>query len=205
MSKFRMSASVAAACLLVAASFSFAAEKKEGLMEKARLAIIQKMAQWKASREKTKAPVKKAPVKKAPVKKAPPQKPVKAVKDMTKDELIKEMKSILASENEILGRIPGLKAEKDANGEEFYTYQGVRLEAVDRGQLEKIYSRIRSEALRIRTDRINRQLETIKRTQRIATPPPALPPSGAKIPPTPPTTPRIPKSPPKAPPLPPRR
>lgn len=102
---------------------------------------------------------------------APAQQVVKEKKEMTKDEILTELKETLKDEEEILDYIPELKKGISEDGKEFYTYQGARLEDLDREKLEKILGRVNNQAVMIRTERINRQLEVIRQTQRIQTPP----------------------------------
>ena len=121
------------------------------------------------------------------------------------------MTGTLEHEEEILSFIPGLKKEKDAEGKVFYAYQGVKLSDMDRKELDKLFNKVQQEAVRIRTEKLNRQLESIRQAEqatraaqqaaRTATPPPQPP----KAPAPPPATPQIPKTPPPPPPAPPRR
>jgi hypothetical protein len=101
-----------------------------------------------------------------PSKQAPPK--AKAAKDMTTEELAAEIADILDTDEEIGSFIPGLKKEKDNLGKTFYTYNGVKLERLDRGKLEKLFIRVRQERVRIRTERITRQLESIRQAQAAA-------------------------------------
>ena len=92
--------------------------------------------------------------------------------------------------------VPGFKKEKDPEGKRYYTYNGVRLEKLDKEKLITLYGRIRQERTRLNAERIGRQLESIRQAQqatnmvnqaaRIQTPPPQPP----KAPPTPPQLPR---------------
>lgn len=139
-------------------------------------------------------------------------------KEMTKDEMLKRMKDILHREEDVMNFIPGLKSEKDAEGNIYYTYQGTKIENLDKATLTKIFGRVRTEAVRLRTDRLTKQLENLRRIQQLtgnagnpaaripATPP--RPPAAIHVPPVqvtvPPNPPQIPKAPP-VPPAPPRR
>lgn len=131
--------------------------------------------------------------------------PKKQRKDMTKGELAADITKNLDREDAILDLVQGLEKKIDPDGKDYYTYQGGRLEDLDRDTLDNIFGRVRSEALRLRTDKLNRQIETVRRAetiQRISRPP--LPPPVANLPPQ---VPRAvqPPSRPAQPPAPPRR
>lgn len=102
----------------------------------------------------------------------------------TKEDIITAIKKLLQKEKDILNYIPELKIQKGKEGEESYTYQGVKLEDLDKEKLERISGRINTQATIIRTDRINKQLETIRRTQQTISRPPQ-PPTAVRIPQTP--------------------
>jgi hypothetical protein len=67
--------------------------------------------------------------------------------------------------DEILGLVPGLKQIKGGDGKVSYTYQGIRLEDLKDKELQSLYSKINGEASKIRTDRLNKQLESIRQAQ----------------------------------------
>jgi len=131
-------------------------------------------------------------------------------KDLTKEELVQYIKDRLDREEEVLNFIPELKKETDAAGNMYYAYQGVRLENLDKEKLDKLFLRVQNELVRIRTERLNRQLESIRRIQRLTTqqqvprvPNVTIPPPTPQIPRNPPATiqvPRTPSSPPSPPP-----
>lgn len=134
--------------------------------------------------------------------------------DLTVPELTEYIEGVLDYEEEILNFIPELKKEEDATGNVFYTYEGVRLSELDMEKLDKVFVRVRNEDVRIRTERMNEQLQSIQRSQQaimaaqqasrasvIVTPPPQPP----QAPPTPSSASQIPKPPPPPPPQPPRR
>ncbi|MBI5143741.1 MAG: hypothetical protein HZA30_01555 [Candidatus Omnitrophica bacterium] len=135
-------------------------------------------------------------------KKELPPKPITA-KEMTKDEILSELKENLEEEEELFDFIPELKKKKnEKEGSYFYTYQDVKLEDLDKEKLEKILQRVHNQLTIIRTDRIVRQLETIRRAQNIVTRPPQVPaaptpPRQVQTPPTPPRTQSPPPTPPK--------
>ena len=117
--------------------------------------------------------------------------PTKASLDeLTKEEMLKRIKHILETWPEIKGFIPELK--------------DIDLEKLDEEALIKIYNRVNIERVRLRTERIERQMEATKTLERVPEPPktytvPALPrilkpaPSPPKIPTRPPSPPRPPR------------
>jgi len=94
--------------------------------------------------------------------------PAKTMKEMTPAELSEDMARTLDSYQEILSYMPGLKKEQDQNGKAVYTYQGIQLDSLDKETLEKLSGRVRNEAVRIRTDRLNRQMQMIRRAQQMS-------------------------------------
>lgn len=94
-----------------------------------------------------------------------PVKPRKTRNEMTGPELVERIRNLADQEEEVVNFTPGLKQEKGEDGNTFYTYEGVKLEDLDREKLDKILSRVQNEAVRIRTDRLNRQLESIRMAQ----------------------------------------
>ncbi len=111
-------------------------------------------------------PLKEMPAKEAKAKEAvKPQAPMKTAKDMTQPELVSYVKDTLGREEDVAKFIPELKKEKDSAGNVFYTYQGTKLENLDKEKLEKVVGRVRNEAVRIRTEKLNKQMATIKRAQ----------------------------------------
>lgn len=139
---------------------------------------------------------------------------------MTKEELIKDIKEGIESEDEILSYIPQLKMTKDPDGKVIITFekdgQKVKLEDLDRETLAKIWGSINQIATKINVDRINQQLETIRQTQalqRVTRPPQAMVPppqpprylTPAPAPQAPPAVPTQASRAPQPPPQPPRR
>ena len=94
-------------------------------------------------------------------------KEAKVVKAPTREDMIGSIKSSLDSFSEIMGTVSGLKKEADSSGKAFYSYQGVKLEDLDKEQLHKLFSRVNGEASRLRIDRTNKQLENIRRINQI--------------------------------------
>jgi hypothetical protein len=115
-----------------------------------------------------------------------------AKKEMTKEEMIARLKKEFASSDDIFNFIQGLKAEKDKEGHITYTFNGIRIEDMSKEDLDKLLIRTHQVAVKLRTERIQQQLKTIKQTQgvqRIPTPPqPARIPSAVSSPPRPPYT-----------------
>jgi len=118
-------------------------------------------------------------------------------KEVTKEEMLAELKEDLSDNDEVFDAISELKAIAGQNGNAVYTYKDTVLDELSKEGLTELYGRVRRALVKIRTDRIERQLETIKqveRFQRVANPP--QPP---RIPAAPPSAPRTPSSPPPAP------
>ena len=180
--------------LLASYSISFAAENESW---------IQKIKN-KFQKKEVVAAGKTASVKEA--KKA--EAPRKERKDMTKDELAADITKNLGREESILNLVPGLEKKSGSEGKEYYTYQGTRFEDLDKDTLDKIFGRVRNEALRLRTDKLNRQIETVRRAGAMAAAVPQTPrmpvPPAVNIPPQTPKSVQPPSKPP-APPAPPRR
>ncbi len=123
----------------------------------------------------------------------------KTAKDMTVQELTDGITKVLDRSGDVMDYVPGFKKATDPDGKGYYTYNGTRLEKLDKEKLAAIYNRVRQERTRLNTERINRQLETIRQAQQAAnianqaariptvTQPPPQPP---KAPPSPPPAPR---------------
>jgi hypothetical protein len=137
--------------------------------------------------------------------------------ELTNQELALHIKDMLNAHEDVTSYIKGLKKESAEDGSSYYTYNGVKLEALDKQALKSILGRVQSEVTRINTDRISKQIETIQQTQRtvaatqqaarasgsVATRLPVIvtnPPAPPRIPAAPPPAPRNPPSPPPAPP-----
>ncbi|MBI5123824.1 MAG: hypothetical protein HZA72_00205 [Candidatus Omnitrophica bacterium] len=141
---------------------------------------------------------------KAPAKKAKPE--IAAAKapekEMTKEEMVNEIKDILTEEDEILGLIQGLKSQKDPAGKVSYSYNGVGLENISKDELSSLLSRARQMATKLRTERIQNQMEAVRQVDRLkavsaphATALPASPPRPPGAPSQPPSAPRTPPPP----------
>ncbi len=104
---------------------------------------------------------------------------ISPLEKLTKEEILRRIKYMLETSPEIADFIPELK--------------DIDLEKLDKENLIKIHNRINIERIRIQTERIERQLEAARASERIPKPPqdytaPAMP-----------KTPRLPQSPPEIP------
>ncbi|MCX5668445.1 MAG: hypothetical protein NTY34_09145 [Candidatus Omnitrophica bacterium] len=124
-------------------------------------------------------------------------------KEMTKGEMLAELKEDLADNDEVFDAVPELKVSAGQDGNAVYTYKNMALDGLSKEDLAELYGRVRQALVKIRTDRIQRQLETVRRIemlQKTATPPqlPRIPAEAQppRIPPAPPSAPRNPPSPP---------
>jgi|GEM_PF-2649181 len=149
MRNFKIAALIIAFVFLSQSSF---AEENVGFM--------QKIKNWgKNVLIKKEAPV----VEKAKAKEPAPQ----PKKEHTRQEMIAGVKETLGENEEILNLLPGMKMEKTDKGEASYIYNGIKLEDLENDKLKQIFMKVRRETLRIRTERINNQMETIRRSQQI--------------------------------------
>ncbi|MDP2912635.1 MAG: hypothetical protein Q8N91_01330 [Candidatus Omnitrophota bacterium] len=121
----------------------------------------------------------------------------KPAKEITQQEFVQHLEETLDYDDEALGAIPELKKEEGG----FYTYNGVKLEDLDREKLNTVFSRIQNEIGRIRTERLNQQLESIRQAQQanMAAQQAARIPAVFTLPPKPPQVPQPPPSPPQIP------
>ena len=90
------------------------------------------------------------------------------VKEMTEGELAKRINDNLDNLPEILSFLPGVKKETDEAGGASYSYNGKRIKDLSKEELSKLSSRVSNEAVRARTDRINRQLNATRRAEQVA-------------------------------------
>ncbi len=88
------------------------------------------------------------------------------IKQMSKGDIVSDIKETLDEYEEISNFVPGLKKITDRSGKVTYTFAGIKIEALDRTRLEKLYIRVRQEMTRLHTENINRQLDTARRIQR---------------------------------------
>lgn len=147
---------------------------------------------------------------------APVVEPPKSLDKITDEDIIGRLVKAVDRREEILNFVPGLVKERGGDGKIFYSYNGVKIDELDRASLEKLYVRVRQEAVRINTERLNKQVETINRAGALSgvgrqtsqiprapvvtSTPPRLP-----TVPTAQSLPQTPKGPPATPPAPPRR
>lgn len=118
------------------------------------------------------------------------------VAEMTKGEMLAALKEDLADNNEIFDMVPELKAAvSHQDGKAVYTFNGAALESLSKEDLTNLFGRVRNALVKIRTDRIQKQLETIKQVERLRViTSPQQPPHA---PSTTPSVPKIPSSPPR--------
>jgi hypothetical protein len=98
-------------------------------------------------------------------KELPKKTPQKKVVDMTPAELAERIKDVLLPVPEAVNSIPGLKKMKDEKGNEFYTFKGKDLETLPKSELQSILNMALNETARIRAEKINMQLDMIRRSQ----------------------------------------
>ncbi|MBD3296452.1 MAG: hypothetical protein GF392_03715 [Candidatus Omnitrophica bacterium] len=128
----------------------------------------------------------------------------------SRKEMIEIIERRLDSFDEILYRIPGLTVKKSASGRThlYYAPEGqvaMKIAELDDKTLHDLFVRVNSEATRLNTERILKQVRQAEQLRRITAPrtppqPPRLPDTGApSMPPQPPSTPRVnvPKQPPR--------
>jgi hypothetical protein len=106
-------------------------------------------------------------------------------KELTRTEMLADLKSNLAeASDELLNSLPGIKVEKGVDGKLMYTFKGVVLDKLSTEELTSLFIKVRQTNTRLRIERIQRQLETVRRTQERTTVVP--------VPPAVPQTPRVP-------------
>lgn len=188
-----------AAAIILAFCFSAVvlnAQENEGLIPK----LIKKWKGEKKTPEPVSAPKVKVPtpgsmpgVSRPPIVPAKPsvapstaeadRTVVTGIDKMSKEEMLKDIIDDLDSDSDILDYLPQLKKEKTPDGKNAYLFKSdtksVPLQDLDKDTLKKILGSVRQTATRINTDRITRQLETIRQTQRVV----AVPPRPAPLPP----------------------
>jgi len=119
-------------------------------------------------------------------------------KEATKDQMLAELKEDFSDNDELFDVIQGLKASTGKDGNAVYTYNNTALDELSKEDLANLYNMARRALVKIRTDRIQRQLEISRqaeRLQRTANPPqppriPAAVPSPPRTPPQPPPVPQ---------------
>lgn len=140
---------------------SKAAPAKQSWIDKMKSAIND----FKNRNQKAAAP-KAAPqqVKKAePVKQPAQPQPVRVPK--TKEEMISSITSNVEKIDVISKMIPDLKAEKGADGKLFTTFRGAKLDTLSNDDLTKLYKTVSQIAVQYRTERMQRQIESLNQAQ----------------------------------------
>ncbi len=164
---------------LLVTNISFAQEKDAGFVKRMWRKIIQRG--------------------KAEEKEIAPKKPVSRVqRDLTKEEKIEVINdNLYLYGDEISVRIPNLVKGTDKKGNIIYKFKKESGEVVDFKDLDdetlsNLYRRVVNEAVLIRTDRINTQLQQLRQIQRppqAPKPPPVIQPPKIYIPPKAPSPP----------------
>jgi hypothetical protein len=117
-------------------------------------------------------------------------------KNMSKAEIIQEIKGEVDSEEEILGQIPELKRQNDKDGKGIYSYlvegKQVNLEDVDEKILRSLVAQVAAKVERLRTDAILEQQGQLKAIRDIGavSRPPQAPSRSPAVPQRPPAPPR---------------
>lgn len=174
--------------LVVLAGYGFGEDEKQGVSQKVKNAP-------QAATNKAEAPKARVPK-----------------KDMTREEMILELKEDLKHDEELFDLFPDMKSKKGDDGNVYFTFKGVKIEDMPKEDIDNLLTKVRQALTKIRTDRIERQLEIVRRVERInrtAAPLqspriPAAPPSAPRAVSAPPSPPSAPRSP-SIPPPPPRR
>ena len=135
----------------------------------------------------------------AAVKAAAPKTQTKHI-ETTKEEMIAELKKDLAGTKGVFSMIPELKSVISQDGKAAYTYGGVALEDLSKEDIVKLLSRVRQALVKIKTDRIQRQLEIAKQVEKFQGATDVRQPSRVPV-----AAPSVPKSPPSLSPTPQRR
>lgn len=116
-------------------------------------------------------------------------------KEVTREEMLAELKEDLSDNDEVLDVIPELRSISGQGGNAMHTYKNTPLDDLSKEDMADLYGRVRQALVKIRTDRVQKQLETIRqvnRLQGITTPPKT--PSSLATPSSAPRTPAIPVS-----------
>lgn len=134
-------------------------------------------------------------------------------KDMTREEMALELREELGSYEELFDLFPDIKSKKGDNGNVYFTFKGIKIEDMTKEDIDNLLTKVRQALTKIKTDRIERQLEIVRRVERLNRA--AVPLQSPRVPAAPPSTPSAPAAPPpppqsaprtaSAPPSPPRR
>lgn len=133
-------------------------------------------------------------------------------KDMTREEMVLELKEELKYNEELFDLFPDMKSKKGDDGNVYFTFKGVKIEDMPKEDIDNLLTKVRQALTKIKTDRIERQLEIVRRVERLnrAAAPlqspraPAAPPSAPSVPSAPPSSQSAPRAA-SPPPSPPRR
>ncbi len=92
------------------------------------------------------------------------------VKEMKREDLIKEIKFTLDASKDSIRAVPGLEMVKDEKGAANYLFKDkdgkmIKLEDVDKETLEFIFVKVRNERARISNEQTMKQMKEIKRIQ----------------------------------------
>ena len=130
-----------------------------------------------------------------------------AVKDMTREDMVDELKTDLADNEELFDMMPDIKAGKDDKGVNYFTINGAKIENLSDEMLKQVFTRVRQAVIKIRTDRIQQQLDMVRQAERaqraVVLPRTPYIPSVARS--GPPSQPQSAPKPPSLPPAPPRK
>lgn len=80
------------------------------------------------------------------------------------------IKELLDREPQIAAYIPGLAKEKDDSGKELYTYNGQPIDKMSKDDADKLYGRAQNEYVRLRTDRLTRDLNRTRQASQYTVP-----------------------------------
>lgn len=97
-----------------------------------------------------------------------------ARKEMSRSELLARLKENLSNFKESLDLVPGLESETAPDGMKKYFYRGEKLDNLSAEDLKSLYGRVGQIAVKVRTDKIQKQLDALRQTQKlqgVATPP----------------------------------
>lgn len=137
----------------------------------------------------------------------------KSVDNMTNKEMLERLNEELEEEGELFSVIPGLGAQKTADGQRFFTFNGTKISDLETGALRSLLTRVQQNMARLRADRISRQMESVRAGQRAqeaarnlpkVTATPQVPAQPPRLPVVPKEPPKVPRTPPSPPPIPPR-
>jgi hypothetical protein len=86
---------------------------------------------------------------------------------ITKQDLADSIEDMLDSDEEIIGSIPEIKQTKDAKNNTHYLYKGTMIADLDSGTMDKVYFRVLNEQVRLRTERLNMQMDSLRQSQQV--------------------------------------